>query len=426
LRKIETLLDRRRAPSAVQAALVRACGRAGLTKKQAVTHLTLRLQNAPDVIEFLDPLTLTATMQERLHDIQSRVASVLAQPSGVDEAAIRMLASNPSAQGRLPDLRGDDPQTLRIQAVHVIAKVVSERITALISERLKRAGELMLNNIGAQADTGTLLQMCIQQANAEMTGQWAQFYAVYALLGGPLLQVLRDWEWEDAIDTIMAWPGDTRPFLGLAAFLQGYWGYETPGSRVPPRVLAGRTVSWLYCYPDRWETVKRALEMAGIHEAAIRHGKVETSALKQQWREFATEIARHATILKAREPHKTEAEGALEHCNKLGIRQCFIATAACGSEDAPDVLLLRRFRDEVLRKRSAGRCSIRVYEAISPMIARCVAKSALRKAVTRCLVVRPASKIATRCLRGDTTAEWAGAKQAVRIWMAAEHAKDDL
>ena len=405
LKKIESLLDGRRAPSSVQAALMRACRRAGLTKEQAVSHLTLRLRNAPDVLEFLDAETFTRTMQERFTHVQDRVASALAQPFAVDESAIRRLATNPTAQGRLPDFRGHDPQALRIQAVHVVGKVVSEQIDALISGRLKRAGTLMMNNAGAQVDTGTLLQMCIQQANAEMTAQWAQFYAVYALLGGPLVQVLKGWDWEEAIDAIMAWPGDTHPFLGLAAFLQGYWGNENPENLIAPRVLAGRAMGWLYCYPDRWETLKRALEMAGIHAAAIRHGRVETSALKQQWREFATEVARLATILKDREAHKTEADGTLEHCKKLGASQCFIATAACGSEDASDVITLRRLRDDVLRRRRGGRLAIRVYEAVSPAIALRIAPSAYRRAATRWLVVRPASRMASALLRhGQKTA----------------------
>jgi hypothetical protein len=48
---------------------------------------------------------------------------------------------------------------------------------------------------------------------------------------------------------------------------------------------------------------------------------------------------------------------------------CYIATAVYGSYDAPRVLTLRRFRDEVLASSSAGRWLIRVYYRVSPVIA---------------------------------------------------------
>lgn len=182
---------------------------------------------------------------------------------------------------------------------------------------MKRAGEIMLQNVGADVDTGTLLQLCTQQANSEMTEQWAKFYAMYSLLGGWLLNALRGCDWEEAIDTLMGWSGNLRPFLGLRAFLQGYWQDEHEESGVPPKVLPVRVMCWVYEYPERWETVERTMEMAGVHEAALRHGKVVTHALRQQWRGFAGEIARHAKLLKKRKNHETKAEATLKHCKRL-------------------------------------------------------------------------------------------------------------
>ena len=48
---------------------------------------------------------------------------------------------------------------------------------------------------------------------------------------------------------------------------------------------------------------------------------------------------------------------------------CYIATAVYGSYDAPQVLVLRRFRDEKLQNTSLGRWFIRVYYKWSPSIA---------------------------------------------------------
>ncbi|HIE96910.1 MAG TPA: hypothetical protein EYG03_06495 [Planctomycetes bacterium] len=73
---------------------------------------------------------------------------------------------------------------------------------------------------------------------------------------------------------------------------------------------------------------------------------------------------------------------------------CFIATAACGSADAPDVRLLRVFRDSWLRRFPAGRLFIRCYETLSPQLANSISKSPIQRTVVRTLVVRPAAGIA--------------------------------
>ena len=49
---------------------------------------------------------------------------------------------------------------------------------------------------------------------------------------------------------------------------------------------------------------------------------------------------------------------------------CFIATAVYGSYDAPEVVLLRGFRDTVLSKNITGRTFIHIYYSISPFIAK--------------------------------------------------------
>ena len=49
-----------------------------------------------------------------------------------------------------------------------------------------------------------------------------------------------------------------------------------------------------------------------------------------------------------------------------GSGGCYIATCVYGSYDAPEVLTLRRFRDEVLQENVLGRAFIRCYYAVSP------------------------------------------------------------
>lgn len=45
---------------------------------------------------------------------------------------------------------------------------------------------------------------------------------------------------------------------------------------------------------------------------------------------------------------------------------CYVATAAYGSYDCPEVWVLRRFRDDYLAKSMAGRAFIKTYYAVSP------------------------------------------------------------
>ena len=48
---------------------------------------------------------------------------------------------------------------------------------------------------------------------------------------------------------------------------------------------------------------------------------------------------------------------------------CYIATAVYGDYDAPEVMVLRKFRDDVLKKSQAGRLFIKIYYALSPKMA---------------------------------------------------------
>ena len=67
---------------------------------------------------------------------------------------------------------------------------------------------------------------------------------------------------------------------------------------------------------------------------------------------------------------------------------CFVATAAYGDRRHPDVVALRRFRDETLVKYRAGRAFIRTYWVVGPVMARMTKSGGLTGRVARA-VIRP-------------------------------------
>jgi hypothetical protein len=78
---------------------------------------------------------------------------------------------------------------------------------------------------------------------------------------------------------------------------------------------------------------------------------------------------------------------------------CFIATAACGSPEAPAVVALRDFRERALRPTRLGRGLIRGYERLSPSLAGALARVGLLRALVRYAIVRPAARLAEAWLR---------------------------
>lgn len=55
-----------------------------------------------------------------------------------------------------------------------------------------------------------------------------------------------------------------------------------------------------------------------------------------------------------------------------GGGKCFVATAACGDENAWEVLTLRHYRDSILNASVCGRASVRLYYLLAPLPARLV------------------------------------------------------
>jgi len=93
------------------------------------------------------------------------------------------------------------------------------------------------------------------------------------------------------------------------------------------------------------------------------------------------ELAKHGLIENSSNPdtnqHKTQSNG------------CFIATALYGSYNTPEVLILRKFRDEILLTSKIGQIFVRIYYFLSPPFAGYLKKRNKLKGVIREKILTP-------------------------------------
>lgn len=80
---------------------------------------------------------------------------------------------------------------------------------------------------------------------------------------------------------------------------------------------------------------------------------------------------------------------------------CFIATACMGSENVSEVILLKEFRDTVLKKNVLGKAFIKTYYTVSPPIANFISDRKYFKEFTKKIIVEPAYKISRKLMNKD-------------------------
>jgi hypothetical protein len=133
-------------------------------------------------------------------------------------------------------------------------------------------------------------------------------------------------------------------------------------------------------------------------EASVRrpgpHGAEAEEAIAKAYRRaerttrrsFQEVTPRSVPVAEAVTSLDDESEGDDRKSRGHQSRACFIATAAYGSPDAPEVEQLRRFRDRRLLTNRAGKAFVRVYYRVSPPLAHLIArKPRLRTAVRKTL-----------------------------------------
>lgn len=148
---------------------------------------------------------------------------------------------------------------------------------------------------------------------------------------------------------------------------------------------------WLAAYKNRFDAQGRPLNADYVYDATE---SGDTSARKLCKVLDALGIAYQMpptpaqTAYRAPEPAKPAAPSTT--AKKEG---CYIATAVYGSYDAPEVLTLRRFRDETLRRTALGRLFIRTYYRLSPPVAQRLKNAKRINALVRSLLDKVVAKL---------------------------------
>lgn len=89
-----------------------------------------------------------------------------------------------------------------------------------------------------------------------------------------------------------------------------------------------------------------------------------------------------------------------QHCYKIEVPQhkqpkegCYIATACYGDYDHPDVLVLRRFRDEYLYRSNIGTIAVKAYYRLSPELSERLKNHKNLNKVIKTVLLRPMVKL---------------------------------
>ena len=110
--------------------------------------------------------------------------------------------------------------------------------------------------------------------------------------------------------------------------------------------------------------------------------------------ELRGKIADCAVKLRALRPGYVPPEAKKTQLDLKG--GCFVVTAAMGDPDHPDVVTIRRWRDETLARTAVGRLLVSAYQVVGPPAADVVRRSPVLRKLSRTLLVVPLAAVLRR------------------------------
>jgi len=149
------------------------------------------------------------------------------------------------------------------------------------------------------------------------------------------------------------------------------------------------------CYLE-WpaHTVTVAYLVIAIHERLLQDMSYETAKSIIEGCSHATHIVNinnqiHSFVYQVRPGLRDMVTDNIDSIKKQSESMCFIATAALGNGNAPEIIELRHFRDDILLQRYLGKIFVRQYYRYSPRMARFISKHQALKSATRLLLIYP-------------------------------------
>ena len=196
------------------------------------------------------------------------------------------------------------------------------------------------------------------------------------------------------IQSVANWSQDQTLNHAVATQMLGLWPkVEQIRAQHPDDTMVFEV--WL----QEWDVPGQAGTGRMVHELHLYHGPTEQDIerqIAQAGRISAAYSGWHLVgpYMGWIEPHESLSRLKKQAENE----QCFIATACYGSPNAPEVLVLRNFRDELLEPHALGRGVMRAYYRASPAPAAAIARRPWLRDLVRRGLVAPAAAAAQRAL----------------------------
>lgn len=161
--------------------------------------------------------------------------------------------------------------------------------------------------------------------------------------------------------------------------------FECPKGQLTPKIFkeAAKTAELTVISGVYWDLVR-------VYDTSDQYGERQRQAAKQlgafvPFTPIFPDIVKKALIFQRSARHPEVIKQFLSAANAKKSR-CFVATSAFNSPIQPEVMFLRRFRDQQLRAFPLGRKFIKVYYAYSPALACFLDKHAYAKPFVRALL----------------------------------------